>query len=184
MKRTLYLLLILVGATPILGQSYNDALDDKSINDFMIGVLTSKVPYESRFNKLPKRIFYKPIHIGEAGWNFLKKEDARKLPFDKIFYQLLSKEKFSEEDLAFLRAQYNTIKDTTWNFTHRSIIFKKKHRINYFEYSIPLFNKQRNIAVMWRYTYCGSLCMYSELHTYELFDGKWVIKEFIAGNMA
>ena len=83
-----------------------------------------------------------------------------------------------------MKEQYETIKETEWKFAHRRLKFRKKYRKNYFKYSIPIFNKNKSLAIMWRYKYCGSLCAYSELHIYELKKGKWIIKELIEGWMS
>ena len=155
-------------------------MNDKEINQFMIEILTSQEPYASAFNKTSKRIYYKPINIGQANWSISEKS-YENFDFEIRFKKLYERSDLNKNDLSFMENQYQTIKETEWNFEHQKIRFKKKYRRNYFKYSIPIFNKDKTLAIMWRYKYCGSLCAYSELHIYELKDGVWRIKELIEG---
>ncbi|MBB6682435.1 hypothetical protein H4O20_13375 [Aequorivita sp. 609] len=155
-------------------------MNDKEINQFMIEVLTSKEPYGSAFNKTNKKVYYKPVHIGQANWSIFEKS-YENFDFKIRFKKLFEREDLNKSDLFFMENQYKTIKKTEWKFEHRKLKLKKKYRKSYFKYSIPIFNKDKTLAIMWRYQYCGSLCAYSELHIYELKDGVWKIKELIEG---
>ncbi|PTX14354.1 hypothetical protein C8N40_11118 [Pontibacter mucosus] len=179
MKALLLVLILLFVNIPAFSQTYNALVPDSVITKFMQDVLTNKEPYQSAFNKLPKKVFYKPISLKTASW------DLRELPseteFEIKFDKLLEKVELTKEDVAFLKAQVNGFNDTIWNLAIPRISLKKKHKKNYFVYSVPIFTKDFKKAVFWRYMYCGSLCAYSELHTYKLYKGKWVIDEYIAG---
>lgn len=183
MKYTSIIILLLFCFSWVYPQSYNQYVKDKEINQFMIEVLTSKEPYGSAFNKTNKKIYCKPTHIGQANWSLSEKE-YESFDFEIRFRKLFERSDLNKKDLSFMKSQYQTIKKTEWNFNHRKLKLKKKYRKNYFIYSIPIFNKDRTLAIMWRYKYCGSLCAYSELHIYEKKDDKWKIKEFIEGWMS
>ena len=180
MKRTFIIILFLICSLRIFAQSYNEYVNDQEINQFMIEVLTSKESYGSAFNKTNKKVYYKPIHIGQANWSIFEKS-YENFDFKIRFKKLFERSDLNKTDLSFMENQYQTIKETEWNFVPQKIKFKKKYRKNYFKYSIPIFNKDKTLAIMWRYQYCGSLCAYSELHIYELKNGNWKIKELIEG---
>jgi hypothetical protein len=161
-------------------QSYNDTVSDSIINEFMETVLTSSAPYESVFNKLPKKVFYKAIHIGQANWH--SKMDTA---FEKKFKDLYRYDSvLSKQDFTFFKDQYYSMKDTTWNFSTTRIKLKKKYKPGYFKYSIPLFTKDFKRAILWRYYYRGPLYAYSELHIYKFENGKWVIERLVGGWMS
>ena len=177
--RTLITIYILLIPNVGNGQTYSTIVSDSIISSFMSDVLTSQQPYESAFNKLPKKVYYKPIHIGNANWDYRDLSDS--VAFVDKFYELLKKVNLSNEDIDFLEKQYFGIKDTTWNLNINKVSFKKKYRKKRFKYSVPLFNKDYTLAVFWRYYYCGSLCAYSELHTYRLVGNKWILDILITG---
>ena len=146
----------------------------------MIEALTSKEPYQSSFNRTNKKVYFKPIHIGEAPWSISPKS-YEDLDFKVRFKKLFERSDLTASDLKFMQEQYESIKDVKWTFKHKNLKLKQQYRKNYFKYSIPIFNKKRTLAIMWRYQYCGSLCAYSELHIYEWKNEKWIIKELIDG---
>jgi|GEM_PF-5730636 len=178
MKKIGTILFVLLQTLILQAQNYNDVISDQEINTFMIKTLTFKESYKTTFNKLPKKVFISPIHIGKADWRNL---DDKDLSFEKVFEILNTNTNFSDEDLGFMKTQYETIKETTWNFKHEKIKFQKKKGKMQFQYSIPLFNKDKTIAIMWRYIYYGPEHSYSELHLYQVKNGNWEIIELIAG---
>jgi hypothetical protein len=147
----------------------------------MVEVLTRKESYSSIFNKLPKRIYFKPIHIGKANWRL---SDSENYDFELVFDKLYHDSDLSKEDLEYMKSQYVSTNETTWNFKHKKLKLKKRHRAGDYQYSVPLFTRDGTRAIMWRYKYCGSLCAYSELHMYNLKNGKWEITELIHGWMS
>ena len=180
MKKSLTIIIFLICLYRIDAQLYNEYVNDKQINQFMIHLLVTKTTYKNAFNKDFKKIYYKPIHIGKANWSMYDKLNEN-LSFEVRFKKLFKRSDLNKNDFDFMKNQYQTIKDTEWNFEHRKLKLKKIYRKNYFKYSIPIFNKDMTLAIMWRYKYCGSLCAYSELHIYEFKNGKWKIKELIDG---
>lgn len=178
-RKILIILLISFTAKGVSGQTYSEVVSDSVISKFMSDVLITQAPYESAFNKLPKKVYYKPIHLRDANWDFRNLPDTT--GFSVKFDALLRKVNLSNEDIEFLAKQYLAIKDTTWNLNIEKVSFKKKYRKKHFKYSIPIFNKDYTLAVFWRYQYCGSLCAYSELHTYRLVGGNWILDKLIDG---
>ncbi len=166
----------------IKAQSYNSIVSDSIIHDFIKSVLFNNESYQSIFNKLPKNIYYKPIHIGKADWDMLNPKDT----IFEIKFQDLHKfdSIFSKQDFEFIKNQYSSLKDTIWKLTFKQIKLKKKYRPKYFKYSIPLFAKDFKHAIFWRYYYRGPVSAYSELHIYKWENGKWLIEFIISGWMA
>jgi len=178
MRKVVIILFLLFETVLLQGQNYNDIIPDTEINTFMINVLTFKESYKCPFNKLPKKVFALPIHIGKADWRNLEDES---LAFENVFQILYNNSKLSNEDLVFMKEQYESIKNTNWNFNHDMIKFQKKKSKKQFQYSIPIFNKDKTLAIMWRNIYFGPEHAYSDLHFYQLKDGTWEIVEYIAG---
>ena len=183
MKIILILISLFISSEKILGQSYNTIVSDEQINGFMIQVLTNPENNENAFSSSNKKVYYKPIHIGKANWSISEKS-YNNYDFEIRFKKLFHREDLNKNDLTYMKEQYESIKTTKWNFDNKNLILKKKYKKNYFKYSIPIFNKDKNLAIMWRYKYCGSLCAFSEVHIYELKNGRWKIKELIEGWMS
>lgn len=173
------ILTLLLSNFRAFGQTYNEVVPDSIIVNFMNDILTSEEPYQSAFNKLPKKVFYKPIHLKDANWDFRDLPDSTS--FEIKFEELLKKVELTQEDINFLQNQYSGIIDTTWQLSIKKVSFKKKYRKKQIKYSIPIFTADYQTAIFWRYLYCGSLCAYSEVHTYKLVNGKWELDLLIQG---
>ena len=163
-----------------LGQTYSRTVKDSVIIAFMNDVLNDKASYKSAFNKSPKRVFHKATHMRDADFNLLTNYEESQ-PFEKKFKKLYSALDLSQTTLDFLETQYSNMNDTTWQHSIENVIFKKRYKKNYFRYSIPMFSEDYQFALLWRYTYCGSLCAYSELHWYKFENGNWELVKLIDG---
>ena len=147
----------------------------------MESVLFGKEPYGSIFNKLPKKVYYKPIHLGEANWDILNKDTT----FEVKFRDLLKFDSiFSKQDYDFIKRQYYSLKESIWKLSFKKIRFVKEKKAKIFEYSVPLFSYDYKRAIFWRFYYKGPVWAYSELHAYKLVNGKWVIDFIISGWIA
>lgn len=83
-------------------------------------------------------------------------------------------ELFSNEDVIFLKLQYeNARKKTEWSCKSRKGQIKKNPKNNFYSYSIPLFDKTKTIAILYKEFYCGSVCSYGYLNIYRKENGIW-----------
>lgn len=125
MKPLITILAFLLYSICVKSQSYNNVLADEEINQFMVEVLTRKESYWSIFNKRPKRIYFKPIHIGKANWQL---SESKNCDFEIVFDKLYHRSDLSKEDLEYMRSQYVSIVETTWNFNYKKLKLRKRHR--------------------------------------------------------
>lgn len=57
--------------------------------------------------------------------------------------------------------------------------FQKKHSESIVGYSMPLFTREKSMALVYRATYCGSLCGGGALMLYKKILGKWMyVKDY------
>lgn len=168
--------------TPITcaAQTYSKVVPDSIIEKFVLEALHLKESYGSIFNKLPKRVYNKPIHIGSASWTL-----GSDTSFHAVFKMIYDGEHaLPSDDVAFIREQYYGIKESSWGFKSADIKFKKKRGRRIYEYSIPLFTRDCNRAIFWRYWSGGPLYAYSELHLYTRVNGSWKLEKILAGWIA
>ncbi|MBL7851793.1 MAG: hypothetical protein JNN04_12895 [Cyclobacteriaceae bacterium] len=170
-------LFIILSQLNCVAQTYSKVVPDSIVEAFVFEVLHSKEPYSSIFNKLPKRIYNKPIHIGSASWTF-ETDTAFQAVF-KILYT--GEHALPSEDVVYIQKQYYGIKESAWAFKSSNLKFKKKRGRRIYEYSIPLFTKDHDKAIFWRYWSGGPLYAYSELHLYSRINGVWKIDKILAG---
>ena len=103
------------------------------------------------------------IELNSENLNFIKHqiENGKKIKTNAINRKSIKK--------SFVKNLYKENKDlnTIWHIIHQ--IGK-----GYYELTLPLFNKNKDIAFCSIKYYCGSLCAYnSHLRVYKKVNGKW-----------
>lgn len=81
---------------------------------------------------------------------------------------------FTKEDEDFMVKQIKSIKDTIWRKRIPGAIRKKKCNNKCFDYSLPLFSKDKKHVIVQRGYQCGLLCAYSGKFIYRRTDkNRW-----------
>lgn len=180
MKYRFFLIFLLIGVTNcITAQTYSSIISDNEICDFMEWMVKND-------KKSEKEIFGKnrDLLAEIAPWdtaNFISKNKALDIEFFEQDNKYLFKKSegldtlFSEGDKNFMFDQYNSIQTAVWQ---RDIGGKKvierdqqeEDEINM--YSIPLFTKDKEFAVIYKIFYCGYECAYGKYYLYKFIGNK------------
>ena len=180
-------LFILFTVVKSSGQTYSTVLTDQEIHNFFYQINNSK---NIRIHKLSPYIFswssilsFNDTTNQELPLNFLNKASQE--------YSIL-KSSFTQGDIEFIRQQYVSLKDTTWDFRQlkkfivadsiinkeifkKSLSGKRKIKDNYsYSFSVPLFSLDRKSAIIYQDYFCGALCSTSCIYLYQKSnDGRW-----------
>ena len=141
--------------------------------------------YLSAVSAAIRRTRKSSLHWGLADWDG-RWDRSEDVIFSTKFILTIDslEEYFTKEDLQFFEDQYNGQIINDWNIKSRNSRFKESFKIDYYEYSIPLFSKDFKSAIFYRYYVCGSLCGYSALWIYQWDGEKWVRTKRIKGWMS
>lgn len=145
---------------PCFGQDYSSLVNNQEIEEIInFDFSNSKKRKQERSGK--RRLNYEILM-----WDttiFIKPEkDAESL--DEFMYLFKRKNHmdtlFSAEDKTFLLEQCRAQKDTLWNSNFKNVKIERTSRINQYYYSMPIFSKNRKVALVRKMFYCGNLCAY------------------------
>lgn len=189
MRHALYLVIFLGLTSQMISQTYSGTISDSLIENFVIWEIdhSSKHPDES---KLWNRKIAKKIIPWEEALISLLGSAGFPNSFENQYQQLLSQDKswtlrygndlkyiselLSESDIKFLKLQFDSNgKDAQWTFKTSKFNIKNNPRKNFYSYTIPLFNKSHNIAILYKEFFCGSACAEGRILIYVLENNHW-----------
>lgn len=163
----------------ITAQTYSSIISDKEIYDFMEWMVSND-------KKSEKEIFGKSRDLlaNTAIWdtaNFISKNKALNIEYFEQDNKYLFKKSegldtlFTEADKNFIFDQYTSIKASVWekNIGGKRIKnsdLEEGDEINM--YSIPLFTKDKEFALIYKVFYCGYECAYGKYYLYKLIGKK------------
>ena len=167
MKKEITLLLLILLTIKVYSQTYSTILPDSLINELLISEIDNRSKIYDDQKLWKKRINANPISWTEAmililspetaDFMFQKtaliKRDERYLPKLKKLTELLSK-----SDFDYMEKQFNSEQKNKWNFKAKKGRLKNNPKRKFYSYSIPLFNKEHTIAIL--YSEFGGGCKY------------------------
>lgn len=186
------LLIIVIGlilSHKAWSQTYSSVIDDGKISEFIQDEIDSKFSYskkhERRWYHFRKRIKKSPTDWNLANWE-MRWEQSKIVDFHNKFFFVIDslKKYFTEADMLFLEQQYNAQRINDWSFKPKHCRVKKSYKIDFYEFTIPLFSKDFETAIFYNYYLCGSLCAYSGLWIYKWDGEKWVQDKYLKGWMS
>ncbi len=164
-------------------QTHSQVVDDEIIHELIIHEIDNSP--KNRSDKIfgKKRINSRQILWSEAIISILSENSIDTFEFQ--FEALVQRDRniksefkkidelFDSEDITYLREQFENEIVNSWNFKAKKVTIKKNPRNNFYSYSIPLFDKEFQTAIIYKEFYCGSLCAYGTVEVYQKNNGKW-----------
>lgn len=154
------------------GQTYNTIISDSVINNLMKHEIATRAKSYSDSKIWKKKIKSTPIPWSEAivelisaEYNdfitqkkFIIERDKRYFPELKKLTEILSK-----SDFDYMESQFNSELNNKWNFKTKKGRLRDNPRRKYYSYTIPLFNKEHSVALLYSEfggcSYCGGARM-------------------------
>lgn len=159
MKLIFSFILFLIGLN-LFSQTYSSVISDKEISIFFKELSKSN---SLRLEKIDKEI--------------ISFNDDTFFGYDDDFDNGILKNKFvlnhlTKKDIIFLKNQYEGFKAKFWevkDFKQKLIdslevkeihsqSYRNKNGLKYYSFSIPIFSKNREYAIIIEYYYCGFMC--------------------------
>ncbi len=173
MKRVILLFLVLCPALCYC-QTYSSVIPDSAILQFVDWEVTNTPKYNERWFTGSKKIYKRVVSWKKAQTSMFDMDGS--LEFRKRFEEFFKESKtFNEEDIDFLVQQYESEKKAKWETSFDKGI-RTSSRMNSYQMTIPLFSKDMNKVMFWKYFLCGSLCAEACLYVYEREGTVWKLK--------
>lgn len=182
-KLCIYILTIFFVCDISFSQTYSEIVDDEIIHELIIFEINNspknrsdRVIGKKRVNS--KRILwsnamisiidYKPPVAFENQIEKLFKRDNRYNPELTKLMDLLS-----NADINYMKEQFENETEEQWNFKAKKGRISDNPRNKFYTYSVPLFNKEHTIAIIYKEFYCGNLCAAGTVEVYIKKNDKW-----------
>ncbi|AUC16541.1 hypothetical protein BTO06_15905 [Tenacibaculum sp. SZ-18] len=158
MKKLFTIIFLLVSIHKIYSQSYSNVIPDSLINRIIVFHIDKTFKAYDDQKLWKKRIYYKPVNWSEAlisifspektDFIFQKeamiKNDQRSNVKKKKITEL-----FSKSDFNYMEKQFNSEKNTEWNFKIKKGRLKNNPNRKFYSFSIPLFSKDHKKAIFY-----------------------------------
>jgi hypothetical protein len=159
------------------GQQYSKLYSDEEIEGLiLLDIIKTKKPDEEpKLGKKKILIDIIPLSrvIDEINYVFVD-FSYDFYPEDEHFKDL-----FDEKNIRFYEEQTLNQLQKNWEIKSSMAKFSSDFSIDYYQYSLPLFNPEKNIVILYKTFYCGDLCGHGMLDIFVKKDNEWVYKTTI-----
>lgn len=175
--RVFILLFFLIIISKSFGQTYSNLFSDKEIEEIILYDIKVSEKYEEEPKLGKKKISSEIISLDKV-------IQTLEFTFIDFGFDLREEQKqfeylFQKESFEYYKAQAKNQIKNNWNLKSNAAKFKNKFSNNYYNYSIPLFNKEKDIAIIYKTLFCGDLCGHGAIEIYKQFDDKWIYQATI-----
>lgn len=176
-------LLFLVQSVVVQAQTYtySTQVSDKEIYDFLNWMTHNDGKSEIKFLKNNKKVSVKILPWDTANFvsKYVGEYDISHLePDNKYLFKKSSglDTLFTQVDRDYFLEQFISIKDSVWHkgmSGKKMLSLKKKdyNDVNY--YSVPLFSRNREYAIIYKVYTCGYECAYGKYYLYKYDKDRW-----------
>jgi hypothetical protein len=185
LKKTIFLVInTLLLNSYCFSQNYSSIIPDGIINELITYEIINSKKSNNDYKILRKRISKVPIKWNNAIINILNIDTS--LTFEIQYNALIDRDKqynfglkkinelFNENDINYLKEQFDNELNKEWNLNLGKIKLIRNPKKRNYSYSIPLFNIEKNKAIIYKEFYCGSLCAYGSIEIYIFKDESWM----------
>ncbi|QNF34213.1 hypothetical protein HUW51_16340 [Adhaeribacter swui] len=168
-------LLLLITCLSTFGQTYSSIIDDIEITAFIHNQAKGK--YNQKINNWKLEEVYQPDSVLKklGSWKTLTPSEKRNYSFNYGEAPLLA-DFLTRADFEFIKEQISGLKVKEWQTVKEFQKTKNSehNKDEYYIYSVPLFSKDRNYALMKTELYCGNLCGWSCVELFKKIEnGQW-----------
>ncbi len=162
------------------GQTYSNLISDKEIEELILLdiKISEKYEEEPKFGrkKVSNEIISLDLVIKTLEFTFID------FGFDFREEQKQFGYLFQKESFEYYKEQAKNQIKNSWNLksNEAKAKFKNEFSNNYYNYSIPLFNKEKDIAIIYKTLFCGDLCGHGAIEIYKKSDDKWIYQTTIS----
>lgn len=164
----------------ILGQTYSTMVTDKEIYSFLDYVTKHDKRNGDEGFHLRRYMSYNIMSWDSS--NFFFGEVPKEVSENQGRFNFLSPDRkitvlLEEKD--YLINQFLAIKDTIWHkkFTNSVFIKREQKKTDIYYYSIPLFSKDKQTAIVNVVFYCGNMCAHGGYRVYKKVGDKWILDQ-------
>ena len=183
MKNILILLFLIFSTYKLHSQTYSGIVSDTLIESVLMAEIENQPKHSDDRNFWKKRIYSVPISWKQAiikliskppyDFSFQKEElinrDSRYNPNLKKITEL-----FDNDDFEYIKKQFYSELKNNWSFETRKSTLKEHPTKNYYTYSIPLFDRKKEKAIIYtEFLGCGSTCGEGQILVYLKKNNKW-----------
>lgn len=173
--KKLVIILALILSIDSYCQTYGEKLlSDKDVFSFVQWeVLNSPKFPEDR--KIRQKRLLRNLRSWRAAFPFNNVEATDTISFEHTFSWFIKKDTiFSEADKEFMAEQFMNNTIGSWPKSFKGVTLVDKFKLKTYHMTVPLFSKDRNLVLIHKYFYCGSLCARACTYVYrKINNNEW-----------